>query len=471
MAQILPWVFPRLAMEILTMKLVQQLRFSVVLLVMFAIFNLGLVYDQIDQMTTDGRVVNFAGIVRGATQRATKLELVEQPHLQVVNQLDEIIQGLIFGNEKLGLPAVQDPEFEQEMKRVKMAWSSLAEKLKQRQLTQAEKEVLLRESEEYWDLTNRAVFAAEEFAARQVYRLKVKQVFLFIVNLMLLGFIGWKLTGNISLQLLKAIQNLGVSATELASTVAEQERAAEQQTTAMNETTLTLDKIGHAASDTAQETQQALQEAKQALRSTNQGSTSATRMLIEMENLNKTMMNLQEKIDILSQQVTQINHISDLVGDLATQTNMLALNASVEAARTGTEGKGFTVVAGEIRKLADRSKKSAREINQLIGEVLLAINAAVMLTETGSHLVEFNLKLTEETVAGLGEVKSAIDQMLLNNQEIFQNSQDQNQALHQVMQQMADSQQASSEMALGISHIKLGAQNLQDAVLHLKMIV
>lgn len=269
------------------MKLLQQLRLSVILLVIFAIFNLGLVYAQIDHMTTDGRGVNFAGIVRGATQRATKLELVAQPHLQLVDQLDKIIQGLIFGDEKLGLPPVQDPKFDQEMRRVKTAWSSWGEKLKQKQLTEEEKEDLLRESEEYWDLTNRAVFAAEEFAARQVYRLKVKQVFLFILNLMLLGFIGWKLTGNISLQLLKAIQNLGISATELASTVA-----------------------------------------------------------------------------------------------------------------TGTEGKGFTVVAGEIRKLADRSKKSAREINQLIGEVLLAINSTVMLTETGSHLVEFNLKLTEETVVG-----------------------------------------------------------------------
>ncbi|WP_313655884.1 methyl-accepting chemotaxis protein, partial [Planktothrix agardhii] len=82
----------------------------------------------------------------------------------------------------------------------------------------------------------------------------------------------------------------------------------------------------------------------------------------------------------LDEQINQISIVTNLVTDLANQTNMLALNASIEAVRAGEYGKGFAVVAGEIRKLADQSKNSATQINHLITETQKSLQTTVSVT-------------------------------------------------------------------------------------------
>ncbi|MGD1717232.1 methyl-accepting chemotaxis protein [Dapis sp. BLCC M172] len=93
---------------------------------------------------------------------------------------------------------------------------------------------------------------------------------------------------------------------------------------------------------------------------------------------------MAQQITRLSEQTNQIGNISQLVGDLANQTNMLALNAAVEAVRAGEHGKGFGVVASEIRKLADESRKSAEKIYTLVADIQTSINSTVLATEAGT---------------------------------------------------------------------------------------
>jgi hypothetical protein len=111
---------------------------------------------------------------------------------------------------------------------------------------------------------------------------------------------------------------------------------------------------------------------------------------------------LREKVDAiadqilrLSEQTNQIGGISGLVSDLANQTNMLALNAAVEAVLAGEHGKGLAVVSGEIRKLADQSRKSAEKINALVADIQTAINSTVMVTDEGTKTVEEGVKIAQ----------------------------------------------------------------------------
>src|SRR5919202_5322208 len=90
------------------LRIVNQLRITVLVLLLFAIFNLATIYRQIDSMTSDGRIVNYAGIVRGNTQRLMKLTLLEQNTDDIVSLLDKVIQGLIKGNQELNLVRVED---------------------------------------------------------------------------------------------------------------------------------------------------------------------------------------------------------------------------------------------------------------------------------------------------------------------------------------------------------------------------
>lgn len=137
------------------------------------------------------------------------------------------------------------------------------------------------------------------------------------------------------------------------------------------------------------------------------------------------MMTLRQKIQIiaelileLSEHTQQIGETVSIVEDIAEQTNMLALNAAVEAARAGENGKGFSVVAGEIRKLADESKQATTKITSLIKDIQQATNSTVMATEEGSKEIESGVKLANDIninidslINIIGEVKNSIEEI------------------------------------------------------------
>jgi len=137
------------------------------------------------------------------------------------------------------------------------------------------------------------------------------------------------------------------------------------------------------------------------------------------------MLTLRQKTQIiaelileLSEHTQQIGDTVEIVEDIAEQTNMLALNAAVEAARAGENGKGFSVVAGEIRKLADESKQATTKITSLIKAIQQGTNSTVMATEEGSKEIELGVKLAndinlniESLINLIGEVKTAAEEI------------------------------------------------------------
>jgi methyl-accepting chemotaxis protein len=103
----------------------------------------------------------------------------------------------------------------------------------------------------------------------------------------------------------------------------------------------------------------------------------------------------------------QIGAIVETIDDIAEQTNLLALNAAIEAARAGEQGKGFAVVADEVRKLAERSSRATKEIAALIGEVQAGTVAAVEAMQTGAGEVATGAELAEQAADALQEIRNA----------------------------------------------------------------
>lgn len=142
------------------------------------------------------------------------------------------------------------------------------------------------------------------------------------------------------------------------------------------------------------------------------------------------MFTLRQKIQIiaelileLSERTQQIGETIEIIEDIAEQTNMLALNAAVEAARAGENGKGFSVVASEIRKLADESKQATTKITSLIKDIQQATNSTVMATEEGSKEIESGVKLAddininiESLIKLIGEVKSFAEEIYADSE-------------------------------------------------------
>lgn len=144
------------------------------------------------------------------------------------------------------------------------------------------------------------------------------------------------------------------------------------------------------------------------------------------------MITLRQKIRIIAELILELSEhtqqIGDTVGiveDIAEQTNMLALNAAVEAARAGENGKGFSVVAGEIRKLADESKQATMKITSLIKDIQQATNSTVMATEEGSKEIESGVKLADNINTNIEALINIISEIKTSSEEIFAEAENQ----------------------------------------------
>ncbi|MEM7065499.1 MAG: methyl-accepting chemotaxis protein [Cyanobacteria bacterium P01_B01_bin.77] len=265
--------------------------------------------------------------------------------------------------------------------------------------------------------------------------------------------------------------DISVSSQQMASTVSEQERIASQQAASVNETTTTMDELEASSRHAAGQANAAVDAAKHAFSASEEGAQAVGEALEGMFTLEAKVDAIAEKIVNLSTQAGQITNVSQLVIDFANQTNMLALNSSVEAIRAGEHGKGFALVANEIRKLADQSQQSADKINTLVSSIQKSINETVMVTEEGTKTVKTGVQIAKRTEATFNEIQESVSQVVLNNQQVSLNLKQQVDAIKQVVDAMEVINRGTSETATGLNHTKEGTERLNEAALILKKAV
>jgi methyl-accepting chemotaxis protein len=147
----------------------------------------------------------------------------------------------------------------------------------------------------------------------------------------------------------------------------------------------------------------------------------------------------------LGKKSQQIGTVLDIVSELAEQTNILSINATIEAAGAGEAGKRFAVVADEIRKLADRVAGSTKEIRGLIEDVRSAVNTTVMATETGSKAVDAGAKQFGHVAASFKHIAGLVTTTTEAAREIELSTKQQTTAVEQVNVAIANLAQASKE--------------------------
>ena len=326
-------------------------------------------------------------------------------------------------------------------------------------------------NQKFRDLEVKSIKQATQKTKESLVFLISALVFGSVLLLLLGALIAWLISSGIAETIDRAISSIASSSTEIAATVEEQERMASQQAASVNQTTTTMDELGASSRATAQQIEAAAIQAMQALNLAGGGTKAVEKTLEAMATLKNKVQDMQGQIMQLSELTDRIGNISTLVSDLANQTNMLALNAAVEAVRAGEHGKGFGVVASEIRKLADRSKKSGTQINLLVADIQRAINSTVMVTDEGTKTVEYGMNIASETAAAFAGVANAINNVVLSSQQISLNAKQQTIAIEQVVQAMNSLNQAAAQTACGISQTQVGTQKLNEAALDLKAIL
>ncbi|MBR8827138.1 MAG: CHASE3 domain-containing protein [Gomphosphaeria aponina SAG 52.96 = DSM 107014] len=282
---------------------------------------------------------------------------------------------------------------------------------------------------------------------------------------------GTWIISSIARRMNQAASTIAASSSEIAATMEQQERTAGEQAASVNETTTTISELGASSRQSAQQAEAAANAAAQALRLAEGGNKAVEETVENMTALKDKVGAIADQILHLGEQTSQIGNISDLVSDLANQTNMLALNAAVEAVRAGEHGKGFAVVAAEIRKLADQSRQSAEKIGNLVTQIQHSINSTVMVTDEGTKTVDSGMLVTEKTAQAFSGVTDAVNNVVINNQQISLNIKQQAAAVEQVVEAMNIINQGAKETATGITQTRLGTEQLNEVTANLEKMV
>jgi methyl-accepting chemotaxis protein len=260
----------------------------------------------------------------------------------------------------------------------------------------------------------------------------------------------------------RAIVTITTSASEIIDTVQSQEITVNQQANSAITTADTVNQLESISTQTAAQASASATGAQQALGLAEEGTQAVQQTLEGMSGLRDRVDEIAEQIVNLGEQTKQITTISGLVSDLAKQTNMLALKAAVEAARVGEQGKGFGVVAGEIRKLAEESKKSAEKINNLATDIQIAINRTVIVTDRGTKTVTEGIQLAQNTAATFVGVTDAVNNVFLNSLQISVSAKQQATAIQQMLGEMTIISQGSQESAVGMHRVKTSTRELNQ---------
>lgn len=283
--------------------------------------------------------------------------------------------------------------------------------------------------------------------------------------------LGLRLAGTIANQMNQEATAVATSAQEIAVTVEEQARTSAVQAASVHQTTTTVDELNASARKMSEQAECSARSASAVAELTTQGSYAIEQNLQEMALLQQKVEAIAEQIQALNQQASQIRQIINLVSDFASQTNMLALNASVEAVRAGEQGRGFGIVANYIRQLADQSRASSQQIEQLINDIQSQIQATLAVSQAGQKIVNNSLQISQNTAAVFTKVSNSMNDVAVNSQEISLAASQQMKAIEQIAQAMQNLNLAAKETADSMTQVKLAIQQLSHSAENLQSMI
>jgi methyl-accepting chemotaxis protein len=272
-------------------------------------------------------------------------------------------------------------------------------------------------------------------------------------------------------QVQEAVSVLATSATGIVSAVAQVASGASETAAAVTETATTVEEVKQTAAMSNQKAKQVSESAQRSVQVSHTGEKSVEETIDGMNRIREQMESIAGSIVRLSEQSQAIGDIISTVNDLAEQSNLLAVNASIEAARAGDQGKGFAVVAQEVKILAEQSKQATSQVRTILSDIQRAMSAAVMAIEQGGKAVEAGVK--QSTEAG-GSIQSLARNVVEAAQAIVQieaSSRQQLLGMDQVAAAMENIKQASSQNVDSMNRVETAAQNLHELGQTLKQMV
>ncbi|MEW6653432.1 MAG: methyl-accepting chemotaxis protein, partial [Bacteroidota bacterium] len=193
-----------------------------------------------------------------------------------------------------------------------------------------------------------------------------------------------------------------------------------------------------------------------------------------IEGMNRIAVVVKQSADTVQQlgkSSDQIGEIVQVIDDIADQTNLLALNAAIEAARAGEQGRGFAVVADEVRKLAERTTKATKEIANMIKQIQKDTSEAVISMTSGTVEVEKGKELADEAGKSLSQIISGAEQVVDIVTQVAAASEEQSSAAEQISKNLESINHVTNESATGIQQIARASEDLNRLTLNLQELI
>jgi methyl-accepting chemotaxis protein len=301
----------------------------------------------------------------------------------------------------------------------------------------------------------------------------VMTVAAFLAGLALLvsvagAFIISRLIGR---QLRAAFTKLGSSASELMAISTQVAASAAQTAASTSEATVTVEEVKQTAVLASEKAARAAELAQTVVETHKRGEMSATTNVANFEQIRAEMDVVLEAIGRLDQQARSVGDVMAMVNDIAEQSNVLSVNASIEAAKAGEHGKGFAVVAQEVKSLAEQSKQGVVQARAVLGDIQKAGSVAVRAAEQSRERVETGrneaCRAAQDDIAGAAVGNETADLV----EQISATSRQQLAGMEQIGQAMDSINQAGEQSAAGTRQVQQEVMRLQELAAGLRGLV
>ena len=241
---------------------------------------------------------------------------------------------------------------------------------------------------------------------------------------------------GVSQNILGAGQEMNAMATQMSSSVEQIAEGAKAQAQQIEGASKESETVGETASNTLAKAEEMNEIAETAYKASEEGGKAMEETLSNTDLMRQGSKESVDRIEALSKSSEQIQEIVDVIRDIATQTNILAINAAIEAVRAGKQGKGFAVVAEEVKTLSADSKEQAKKISGLVQSVLAETEQTVTTINTMAENVEMGRQSIELTSKAFGDINRSIESTSQTAKEIAMAAKEQKQSIDSVSQSL-----------------------------------
>jgi methyl-accepting chemotaxis protein len=259
-----------------------------------------------------------------------------------------------------------------------------------------------------------------------------------------------------------AANNLSTATAEILAATTQQASGASEQSAAISQTNTTVEEVKASAEQASMRAQDVATASQRTVEVARSGQTSVQATIESMAMIKEKVEGISENLLALSDQTQQIGEIIATVNEIASQSNMLALNASVEAARAGEHGKGFAVVATEVRSLAEQSRQATEQIKAILSEIQKATNSTVMATEEGVKGVDRGVQLSSQSRESIEQLSAVINESAQVAAQVVASGQQQRTGIEQVSMAMQSISQVTTQSLASTRQTEKSAQNLTE---------